>query len=267
MSCLPQQGCVVCVSCHLQVATRIYGGEYFDAELFECELKSEALTDGDWSLNAGTSTWGNPNAECLLLTFTNRSQHWEPSTAFEGSSTAVAKILTHLGPIATGEDINKLISDQTGRFHVGSLIRCSLAYRGTEAGCRVLDKFVDTPFGKEVTGRCTTKFLRDLPTATRLVILFGLGTRGNYVTAAREVIERARPGDWETINEVAYSDGKVTFVHVEHFATKGSLLQQWLGEYKHERAKYGAMARDAVAKSGFAVIERAKTRSRPQEGP
>lgn len=87
---------------------------------------------------------------------------------------------------------------------------------------------------------------RNLPPATRLVILFGIGTRENYVTAARNVIEQARPGTWTTINEVAYSDGKVTFVHVEHFASHASLLSRWLSEYDNDRAKYGVMAREAV---------------------
>lgn len=111
----------------------------------------------------------------------------------------------------------------------------------------MLDKFVATDFGQEVASNCAQRFLGDLPPATKLVVMFGLGTKGNYVRAARRLIERARPGRWLTVNEVAYTDGKVTFVHVEHFASQGTLLPNWLGENRHERARLGLAARKAVA--------------------
>ena len=74
-------------------------------------------------------------------------------------------------------------------------------WKGSGGG--MLDKFMAAPFGKEVAGQCTSRFLSDLPRATRLAILFGLGTRGNYVTAARALIQKARGGTWRTVNEVA----------------------------------------------------------------
>jgi hypothetical protein len=92
----------------------------------------------------------------------------------------------------------------------------------------MLDKFVAAPFGQEVAGRCSARFLGDLPPATRLVLMFGLGTNGNYVREARKLVQQARPGRWRMVNEVSYADGKVTFVHVEHFASQGPLLPNWL---------------------------------------
>jgi hypothetical protein len=110
----------------------------------------------------------------------------------------------------------------------------------------MLDKFVATPFGKEVAGNCSTSFLTALPHRTKLVIMFGLGTKMNYVREARKLISAARPGAWRTVNDVAYTDGRVTFVHVEHFASQGALIPNWLGENMHDRAKLGVMAREAV---------------------
>lgn len=94
----------------------------------------------------------------------------------------------------------------------------------------MLDKFVATAFGQEVAGNCATIFLASLPASTRLVIMFGLGTKMNYVREARRLIAAARPGAWRTVNDVAYTDGRVTFVHVEHFASQGAHLGNWLGE-------------------------------------
>ena len=76
--------------------------------------------------------------------------------------------------------------------------------------------------------------------------MFGLGSKLNYVSAARKLVEAARPGNWREVNEVAYTDGRVTFVHVEHFAAQGRLIPDWLGQNDVPRAEYGRMAREAT---------------------
>ncbi|MGP3726377.1 hypothetical protein [Cereibacter sphaeroides] len=110
----------------------------------------------------------------------------------------------------------------------------------------MIDRFMDSPFGSGIATRCATRFLGNLPAETRLVVMFGLGARQGYVSAARKVIEAARPGPWRRINDVAYGDGRVTVVHVEHFAAQGALIPQWLGERDHPRAALGLQARDSV---------------------
>src|SRR3954447_7618866 len=57
-------------------------------------------------------------------------------------------------------------------------------WKGSGGG--ILDKFVATTFGQEIAGSCSTKFLGRLPPATKLVLMFGLGTKGNYVREARK---------------------------------------------------------------------------------
>ena len=110
----------------------------------------------------------------------------------------------------------------------------------------MLDKFVATPFGNEVATNCTSQFLSPLPLRTRLVVMFGLGSKLNYVRGAKKLIKNARGGNWKDVNEVAYSDGTVTFVHVEHFAAQGALIPNWLGVNDHERSILGRKARAAV---------------------
>ncbi|EEX08904.1 conserved hypothetical protein [Ruegeria lacuscaerulensis ITI-1157] len=178
--------------------------------------------------------------------------------AYKGSRTAVGKILAHIGVVPKPPNgdykgmVDRLISDRNGRFHFGSLVRCTVerydekdrSWKGSGGG--MLDKFMATQFGNEVATNCASQLLGALPSRTRLVVMFGLGSKLNYVGAARKLVEAARPGKWRTVNEVAYSDGDVTFVHVEHFASQGALIPNWLGVNNHHRAALGRKAREAV---------------------
>jgi hypothetical protein len=147
--------------------------------------------------------------------------------------------------------VSDAIADVNGRFGWGSLIRCTVeryhpAKKEWVGSGGMIDQFMASDFGKTISSNCTTRFLRDLPPETRLVILFGLGAGCAYVKTARTAIEHARPAQWRTINEVAYSDGKITVVHVEHFASQGANIPNWLGQNRHPRARLGFLARDAV---------------------
>lgn len=247
---LPEHGRIACSLC--------YGGA---EPLFD---GTQAMDEGEsWRITANPLGWGNTNAEIVVLGFSKgptqrgalaKTPH--DRIAYKGGRLAVGKILAHVGLIPKQDDealkriVDRLIADSTGRFHFGSFIRCTVErfgdgeWKGSGGG--MLDKFVETAFGQDVARRCSTKFLGALPPATKLVVMFGLGTKGNYVREARKVIERARPGAWRTVNEVSYTDGTVTFVHVEHFKSQGALLPNWLGENAHDRARLGILARDAV---------------------
>ncbi|SFM08870.1 hypothetical protein [Methylorubrum salsuginis] len=219
--------------------------------------------DGDWRIRANPLAWGNPNAEVVVLGFSKGpTQAGKLATtphdqiAYKGGRLSAGKILAHVGLIEGGDDrhlrtsVDRLIADPAGRFHFGSLIRCTVErwdgeeWKGT--GGAMLDGFVATQFGREVASNCASRFLAELPAATRLVVMFGMGTKGNYIRQARTLIQQARPGRWRTVNEVAYADDTVTFVHVEHFASQGSLIPDWLGENGNRREHLGIRAREAV---------------------
>jgi hypothetical protein len=178
--------------------------------------------------------------------------------AYRGGRTNLAKILHHIGLLTSPDSrlVDRAIADRNGRFHFGSLVRCTVerfdekesvaekAWKGTGGG--MLDKFVAHDFGRSVLANCSTRFLADLPDETKLIVMLGLGTAGNYVTACREALAKARPGPWRTINEVAYADSKVFVVHTEHFASQGALLPNWLSGERHERGRLGRLAQDGV---------------------
>ncbi|MBC3345217.1 hypothetical protein HU811_01035 [Pseudomonas sp. SWRI196] len=210
-------------------------------------------------------SWGSTHPEVVVLGFSKgptqagalaSTPHDE--IAYKGSRLNAGKILAHVGLIPSDEpdrlkrNVDRLIADKSGRFHFASLIRCtverydrkSASWKGSGGG--MLDKFIATPFGASVATHCTTTFLRDLPEETRLIVMFGLGTDLGYVASAYGLFRRARPGAWKMINSVAYTDGKITVVHVEHFASQGALIPNWLGEKNHPRSNLGLLSKAAV---------------------
>ena len=44
-------------------------------------------------------------------------------------------------------------------------------------------------------------------------------------------------------NQVAYTDGSVVVVHVEHFAAQGALVPDWLGRDRQAEATTGVLAK------------------------
>jgi hypothetical protein len=254
MSCLPEHGRVSCTRCYLDRAPQ------FD--------KSKR-TEGEWRITANPLAWGSTNPEVIVLGFSKGPTQSgalastpHNQIAYKGWRPKVGKILAHIGLIPThGPDglearINRLIANESGRFHFASLVRCTVerfdqkSCSWTGSGGGMLDKFVATPFGASVATNCTSAFLRDLPSETKLVVMFGLGTGLNYVDFAYDLFKRARPGNWRKINKVSYTDGIITVVHVEHFAAQGALVPRWLGEKDHARSHLGILARDSVKASG-----------------
>lgn len=248
-TCLPTHGRVDCVLCHRGQASN------FDRT---------ATIEGDWRITANPLAWGSQFPEVVVLGFSkgptqagSLASTPHDAIAFKGGRLALGKILVHVGLLLPETDsslkrtVDHIIADKAGRFHFGSLIRCTVeqkihgAWAGTGGG--MLDKFVGSAFGAEVAGRCAATFLGTLPQSTRIVVMLGMGAGGNYISAARKLFAEARPGKWATINEVSYSDGAITVVHVEHFKSQGALVPNWLSGNGHPRGKLGLAARAAIA--------------------
>lgn len=228
--------------------------------------------DGDWRITWNPLAWGSTEPEVVVLGFSKGptqagalecSPHDE--IAYRGARANVGKILAHIGLIdarpgvSLKERVDQLIADPSGRFHFASLVRCTvtqrvrgetaddaaLQWRGT--GADMLGGFVATPFGRQVASSCVSRFLGDLPSRTKLVVMFGYGAKRSYVYEARRLYEKARPGSWKWVDEgISYTDGRITVVHVEHFRSQGALIPQWLGERDHPRAGWGLQARKAA---------------------
>jgi hypothetical protein len=246
----------------------LHHGRITCSNCFDCkfvEFDKTVRTDIGWRITANPLGWGNPDCEVVVLGFSKgptqagalaNTPHDE--IAYKGSRTNVGKILAHIGVMPTGvqgnpsQTVSRAIADKSGRFHFGSLIRCTVerfdektgTWKGSGGG--MLDKFVASPLGKEVATNCSEKFLGNLPSKVKLVVMFGLGTKLNYVKQLFSLYRNARKGNWTWINDVAYTDGKIVVVHVEHFASLGALIPKWMGKDNDIRGQYGRMAQDAV---------------------
>lgn len=246
MSCLPLAGRVACAACHPGETARF----------------NETVTAaGDWRLLANPLAWGSHQAEVVVLGFSKGPNQkaaiaTQPHDriAFAGGRKNLAKILHHVGLIPTDDtaEVDRAIAAPNGRFHFASLVRCTVerfdAGKGEWTGTsgNMLDRFFETSFGQAIAGRCARTHLGALPDRTRLVLMLGMGGKGRYVENCRRLFQAARGGAWRRVNEVAYTDGKITVVHTEHFKSQGALLPDWLSGDAAPRGRLGLLARDAV---------------------
>ena len=249
MTCLPDHGRVECAFC--------YRGQPYAFDITRTE-------DDGWRITNNPLAWGNSAPEVMVLGFSKGptqagvlASQPHDQIAYRGGRTNLAKILHHVGLLIAPDSrlVDQAISCRRGRFHFASLIRCTVErfdekeadpekqWKGTGGG--MLDKFIARDFGRTILESCSSRFLRDLPFQTKLIVMLGLGTRGNYISACRRALAKTRPGRWRTINEVTYTDDKVVVVHTEHFASQGALLPRLSGEI-HERGRFGLLAREGV---------------------
>ena len=251
MSCLPMHGPSDCELC------------FAGCKRVEFGVSTKEAPDGSWEITLNPLAWGNPNPEILVLGFSKGSNQNEDlleaikyeaafnKIAFKGWRDKVGKILAHAGVICVPpngsfeSEVNRIIKDKKGRYHFGSLVRCS-AGRCNKKRHGNFSEFVKTDFGSKVAENCTKQFLGGLPPKTKLVILFG--NSQPYISAVRKLVKTARPlpGNWRKVNDVAYCDGSVTFVHVIHFCAWDDTIRNWLGAQDGTSKNKGIMAQDAV---------------------
>jgi hypothetical protein len=248
---LPASGRISCSLCHT-------GFFAFD------ETRTQQK-EGNWRITANPLSWGNSQPEVLVLGFSkgpsqagqlrNLSHNEIP---YRKGRMQVGKILAHVGLLPSAKPnelkimVERAIADTSGRFGWGSLIRCTVERFDTKkqewvGSGGMIDEFMATEFGNQISTNCATRFLKTLMPTTKLIVMFGLGAGVSYVATARKAIEIARPGRWRTVNDVAYSDGNITVVHVEHFASQGANIPNWLGQNQHPRSRLGVLAREAVS--------------------
>ena len=173
MALLPEPGRVECAICHRGQAYR------FDATRTE---------DDGWRITNNPLAFGSASPEIVVLGFSKGPTQAgalaklpHDQIAFRGGRTNLAKILHHIGllPAPTSDLVDSAIAERQGRFHFASLIRCTVErfdpneniaakqWKGTGGG--MLDKFVAHDFGKAVVENCASRYLAELPAATKLL--------------------------------------------------------------------------------------------------
>jgi hypothetical protein len=184
-----------------------------------------------WVLDNNPMSWGATDPRFLVLGFSKgtRQCHELLTTAhdvipYAGFRHNVTAILRKLGLLAQDEDIDSRIRESEPDFAFGSLIRCSVAHVDSSTGRAsksgdIINQLSRRTSGDDWAMNCMKQFLATLSPRLRTVIL--LSNDDIYVDACFERLRHLHPG-LKRINSVAYTDGRVTWIHTVH----GSPLAQ-----------------------------------------
>ena len=165
-----------------------------------------------------------------------------------------AECLDSLGVLPTDRSFDDLFRKDEPDFAFGSLIRCSISHvpagsdKASKSG-EIINALSRRRDGTDWAGNCIDRFLSDLPSRLRLVVL--MSNDDDYVEACFDRIARVRPG-LKRLSEVAYSDDRVTFVHIAHCSgTSVSHQQKWLARAEGRQGDKARLADEAVRGAGY----------------
>jgi hypothetical protein len=132
----------------------------------------------------------------------------------------------------------------------GSVVRCSIAKRDPASGRYlksgdVISASARRKGASDWIGNCMGKYLAKLP--PRLTIIILLSNDDAYMQACFERVHYLHPMvKW--VNDVAYGDGRVLWVHVVHFGGPGANhIESWLEGRPNKQGKKRALAVAAVS--------------------
>lgn len=205
----------------------------------KCFQKGETvISRGQWRAVNDPGAWGSANPRILVLGFSKGATQADAyqhrpfdQVAFAGARQRLKQILARLGLMPENRDIDALMTGQEQDFAFGSLVRCSLSHWDAPkktyltSGSLIKRSFLD-PDSVPIVRGCVERFLIDLPSRLRLVIM--LGNDSGYVKLCKEEIARVISGYFREINEISYTNGTLTFVHVTHPSPGNGHFSTWL---------------------------------------
>lgn len=210
-----------------------------------------------WKIEQPNGAWGSTNPIVVVLGFSRGARQSKPlphdDVAFAGMRSNLTKIMQTLGLVNAKDHVDNRIRVGEKDFHFASLFRCSVsrwdnrkaAY--SKSGGGILEKFLESSETREVAHACTERFLGRLPNRTKLVLL--LGNTKDYVAGCKNLFQRLYPS-LRTVNEIAYSNGEITWVHCIHAAAQGAHIPQWLAGADTAVGRNLAPAKEAINAAG-----------------
>lgn len=183
---------------------------------------------GSFRLVRDPGHWGATAPTVLVLGISkgntqSRAFTSEPfeAVAFKGIRHRLLEVLQSVGLLAgeSAPDFEKRFTANERALAFASMVRCSLTGRDQKAGGftaespKVVPAFRTGSAGHRFVARCAERFVGNLDSATRLVVL--LGNSDGYMDAVARVVANVR-GSFSQVNGVAFDAGNVRFVHVAH---------------------------------------------------
>lgn len=235
---LPPHGRIACATC--------FGG---------CADWGRSITASEdgWTLENNPCAWGSRNPRFMVLGFSKGERQSKDILAkrhddipFAGFRDRVAGGLRRLGLLDERRDLDDLIRADEPDWAFGSLVRCSAAENGRKSG-RIIGASSRAASYLAWRDACTERFLSHLPDRLQVVVMLSNGDE--YIESCRKRITSLHP-DTRPINDVAYGDGRVTWVHVVHFGGPGrNHMNNWMAFADNTAGRKGRLALEAVTRA------------------
>lgn len=171
---------------------------------------------------------------------------------FKDCRPRLRRSLAAIGIMAADADIDRAMSRDEQRYAWGSLVRCSLSGWDDERqayGCstkQVLPAFKHADASRFLRA-CMQRYLGDLPTSVRIVVL--LGSDENYIRVIRAELQRLHGAHYAPVNAMAHQVGRTLYVHTAHPSPLNGYFDRFvdggLGEAQTAKRQ---LARSAVAR-------------------
>jgi hypothetical protein len=171
---------------------------------------------------------------------------------FRGMRPRITQILQKFGLLGLNERVDDRIHEDERDFAFGSILRCSISKwdYGKQDWAKsgdVISSLSKDWRAQRFLSNCVEQFLKQLPPRLRLVIL--LSNDDSYTRMCRTIIQKIH-SDVRWINDVAYGNSQVTWVHVSHASGLNGHFPKWLKEGNDIQGRKARLAREAVEKSG-----------------
>jgi hypothetical protein len=245
MTPLPKHGKINCSKCFGENSLT------WGASVFE---------ENGWRLENNPCSWGSQNPIVLTLGFskgTNQTRELLdtpfndiPFRGFRSNLTRIMRILNLLSP---QDSVDEKISKNEPNFAFGSLIRCSISKKDVLSGKflksgSIINLSSSDTIAQKIIENCMGQHLGKLPPRLKLVVM--LSNDDEYVLACVNAIRKIHNGV-SKLNDVAYGNNQVTWVHVIHpSGASGRHIGDWLSAPDGKQAKKRELAKRAVRQSG-----------------
>ncbi|SHJ99811.1 hypothetical protein SAMN02745216_02673 [Desulfatibacillum alkenivorans DSM 16219] len=219
------------------------------------------IESNGWTLENNPGAWGSRNPEILILGYSKGDRQAKKILSipfdeipFKGMRNNLTRILQKLGILSLGESIDQRIHGEENELAFGSLIRCSLGLwdsgKGAvrKSGGLIKASFREEP-ARQYIRNCSNEYLFNLPTRLKLILMMGNGD--DYIGDCFNMMAEIHP-EIKRINEVAYSNGAVIWVHLVHPSGAGmSHIKAWLEADNGKQAEKRKAAIEAVRSIGI----------------
>lgn len=191
---------------------------------------TDRRTEDGWHVINNPMSWGSEAPKILVLgvskgTTQCDSLNTKPfdQVAFDGFRPRLTDALRLLGLLSSSEIIDEKINTLEKDWAFGSMVRCALGLVDVRNGQisrsgSVVKRLAQLSTSSSWLSNCSDAFLSNLPDRLDTVVL--LSNDDSYIAACCEVISRLRPNT-KRINSVAYSDERITWVHIVHVGGPG----------------------------------------------